>query len=403
MKKHILKSLLVTSSVTFSLLSSAVLAQDWTTYETIGRWTINQYESSEVAGDARSCSAVSFYDHINAIRIERVAEGHLIGINGLSRNDEGPTPEIEFWFDEDRAHGWRNFTGFARDAAYPDDDWISLGHPIDEQPTLSAATRGKQSISFVVEVGDHPPITTHSIGDSTAVLESLEKCFYAEAGQVSERHAPTEGSDCPDDGPRLPGTGICQGRAINYLENISTDIPLLSGCDWVVNEAALPGGDYLLYRAAQCGTLTTTLAFWGDATSANLVITKSATSKGEPGGNVARVFALTHASPQEDILKHALKELHDPADADKCYVRKPRPESGFPRGAYLVDYTPEFREKLPESEANWVCGNFGLNDDNLTFWRVFGGSAWFFDMGQGAWWDFDPGSLMVLTAEDLKR
>lgn len=403
MKNHIFKTILVASAAAFSLLSTASLAQDWTTYETIGRWTINQYASSEVAGDARSCSAVSFSDHINAIRIERVAEGHLIGINGLNRDYDETPIDVEFWLDGDRANGWRNEAGFARDVAYPYDDWLSVGHGITEEISIAQALGGKQTLSMLVEVGDNPPVTTHAIADNSAVLASLENCFQAELGQVSERQQPQEGSDCPDDGPRLAGSGICQGRAINYMDNITDDSTLQTGCDWVVNEAPLPGGGYILYRATRCGDHTSTLALWGGAKAANLVLTRSAMSNGEPGGTIARVFAMTDASPEENILMRALDELDDPADVDKCHVRKPGPDGRFPADAYLVDYTPEFRKNLPQDEPNWVCGNLGLKDDSMAFWRVTGGFAWYFDMGQDAWWDIDPASLTVLTAEDLER
>lgn len=43
-----------------------------------------------------------------------------------------------------------------------------------------------------------------------------------------------------------------------------------------------------------------------------------------------------------------------------------------------------------------------INDHNLGFWRVFGGFAWFIEMGQDAWWEFDPASMTVLTAAELQ-
>lgn len=62
---------------------------------------------------------------------------------------------------------------------------------------------------------------------------------------------------CASDGDRLPLTGLCASRAVNYL-NIAEgpEIEVPEGCEWQVQETAV-GPDVLLYRALKCGASVT--------------------------------------------------------------------------------------------------------------------------------------------------
>lgn len=398
---HKNSSLFFAATTALTLSASAGLAQQWAPFEQISGWTINSHTNSEAAGSGRSCSAVSFSDHVNALRIERVAEGHLIGFNGWSREQAGPQQEVEFWFDGSNAGAWHNTAQFVKDAAYPHDDWLSLGHPIDAQPAFSEAFAGKNSITF----RQNGSVTsTFQLADLPAVLSGLERCFNAggAAPAFSGAQSAQGASSCPDDGPRLAGSGLCQGRAVNYLNLAGPEQDLQPGCEWVVNETALPGGDYLLYLAAKCGPHTSKLELSAGAQMADLNLSVSALSDGSPGWSVAKVFAAGGGRPEDEILMRAQQAMHDPADHRKCEARKLPPQDNLGGDAYVVGYKPQFQSALPADGPALECGDYGLGD-STSFWRVFGGFAWFFDMGQDAWWDFDPASLTVLTAAELRR
>ena len=108
------------------------------------------------------------------------------------------------------------------------------------------------------------------------------------------------GNSCPDDGLRLPQTGVCQGRALAYLDDPkgAREPSLPAGCTWTVNETMLPGDEALLYRAATCKGVTTKLDYAGGAHSAEISYETSAvfgaSAKGHP---VIRLFG-TDPDPQ---------------------------------------------------------------------------------------------------------
>lgn len=320
-----------------------------------------------------------FADHINALRIERVAKGHLIGFNGFSRDQIGPEQEIDFWFDENRSDAWYNTALFVRDAAYPHDDWLSLGHPIGEQLSFSQAFAGRRSITFSL---NGTTTSAFSLVDLPAVLEGLEKCLST-SGVTPASAQPPASSDCPDDGPRLPGSGLCQGRAVHHLSYVGPARELLPGCEWVMNETPMPGGEYLLYLAAKCGARTSRLELSAGAQAADLNISVSALSNGEPGWTVAKVFATNGGQPKDEILMRAQQAMHDPTDRTNCEVRNLPLQDNLGDDAYVVDYKHQVLSSRPADAPHWGCGDYGLGD-STSFWRVFGGFAWFFDMGQDA-------------------
>ena len=72
-------------------------------YGSYGPWTIYQTES-ETFDHALSCAAVAnLPDSYDAIRIERVADGYLLGMNGFDRENFGENGEypLKYWFDAD--------------------------------------------------------------------------------------------------------------------------------------------------------------------------------------------------------------------------------------------------------------------------------------------------------------
>lgn len=80
---------------------------------------------------------------------------------------------------------------------------------------------------------------------------------------------------CPDDGPRLPLSGVCSSRAISYMEPDSAEAEAPAGCEWTVNETPF-ADQVLLYRALACGPKTVALEYAGGAHAAELSYTSSA-------------------------------------------------------------------------------------------------------------------------------
>jgi hypothetical protein len=394
-------------------------AQDGQLYKKVGGWTINKYESSEVSNGGPSCSAVVFADHVNALRVERVAQGYVFGPNGLSRDAIGPGYPMDFWFDNDQSGRMGGQAAFVYDPAYPNDDWLSHVYVINEPTPFVKAITSRKSItfSFPSQNGGGDATSTFPLTNGVEVVNALDQCYLQlslskviQKGDTSNVGSvpPTVGDrDCPDDGPRLPGSGLCQGRAVNYLTDTDPEAELYRpDCQWVVNETPMPGGEYLLYLAAKCGGVTSTLELSAGAHMATLSVVKSAmldpSVLADGGMEVAKVFSTDGGSPEASIFQRASAGM-DATEAAKCEVTKVDPEYGYPPDAYVVDYKPAFKAKLPTDEPpDWSCGDYGVHD-SATFWRVFGGFAWYFDLGQDAWVDFQPGSLTLLTAADLGR
>jgi hypothetical protein len=219
-------------------------------------------------------------------------------------------------------------------------------------------------------------------------------------------------ASCPDDGPRLPGTGLCQGRAINYFDPVrlaQSTGELPEGCSYVVNETLLPGQDEaILYQALSCNGKTTKLEFSAGARSASLGYGVSGffeqvPVQGEEGSEKVRIFTLEGvADPQAMILEMAKQTTEDAAEAAACEIR-PAGE-GFPADAYLVDVNTAYQEanKLgpfdpvtegPAAGVYGACGIWGITGAS-DFWLIRDGYAWFVSQGQDLP-DFDAGSLTV--------
>ena len=62
--------------------------------------------------------------------------------------------------------------------------------------------------------------------------------------------------------------------------------------------------------------------------------------------------------------------------------------------ALVLAYNDAERKKMPADEPISMCGEFGQDEDSATFWRIGGGYAWFFALGQDTP-DIDAGSFMI--------
>jgi hypothetical protein len=209
-----------------------------------------------------------------------------------------------------------------------------------------------------------------------------------------QKAAPVAEAACPDEGPRLPGTGLCQRTAANFIERAAgaSEVSYPEGCTSVINETMLPGDAALIYGAAQCAGKTTTLAFAGGAHSASITYETDAV-----GGDAAKgqeVFRLFGVDPDpQGALKGAIAEL-PAAEQAKCEIRAAGVE-GWPADAVVIAPTAAARATLPKDEPLKACGPLGLDEDSQTYWRVRQGQAWFFTLGQENA-GFDPASLTII-------
>lgn len=206
--------------------------------------------------------------------------------------------------------------------------------------------------------------------------------------------AGTEGSTCPDDGPRLTLTQLCAGRVVNYLDpeiGLSKETP--EGCEWKFTETPMPDpNEVIVYRALECKGVMTALEVHGGAHSAGLGYTKSALF-GDTVGTVepVRLFISDPADPQK-VIRDLLEGV-PAAERPKCEVHKAGIDV-WPSDALVLGYTDAERKKMPQDEPIAMCGEFGQDEDSATFWRIGGGYAWFFALGQDTP-DIDPGSFMI--------
>jgi hypothetical protein len=205
-------------------------------------------------------------------------------------------------------------------------------------------------------------------------------------------------SDCPDDGPRLPGTGICLGRASAYFDpaRLTAGMAAPEGCSWVINETMLPEAtEAIVYNALSCKGKTTLLEFRGGARSASLGYVVSGFFDAVPDDyEPVRMFPITEVpDPKAMILDFAQETTEDKKEAAACELR-PAGE-GYPADALMVDVNAAWKKaKKIGDEAYAACGMYGVTDGQR-FWLIRDGYAWFIDQGQDLP-DFDAGSLTLL-------
>jgi len=210
-----------------------------------------------------------------------------------------------------------------------------------------------------------------------------------------------DGSDCPDDGPRLTGTQLCAGRAVSYLNVVEGDEPTLpDGCEWVVNETEMPMGDYLLYRAARCNGQTAHLAFAGGAHMAELTLDPSVVGGEAVAMDVpmVRIVSSDPEAPEANILAYVNEDLEASGSDEDCSVR-PANVPGWPADALVADVSPEVAAESADDGPRAACGTYGFSEDETSYWRVFQGWTWFFQLGQDLYQDIDPRSLTLLTPD----
>lgn len=292
MLNHVCKTItqcILVLTCTLSLISYQALAGEWkedryvSDYATIGKWQVKRYAMDAQENQTDYCSAVMYTDHINAIRLARYYDGYSFGFNGLSPENNlapfgstEPKYPVDYWFNHDRATTMGGYAIYLRDQAYPDDHWLSHFEPNKNGPINAISTSQQISFEFPNAFDHQRLVQSHfDLSDANTVLNTLDNCINSHGPIAGTKPASTvmPAQACPDDGPRLPQSGVCQGRGVNYL-NFTTNWqqPLTpDGCDWVLQETKISfENKYLLYLALRCNGVTSKLEFGAGAHMATL-------------------------------------------------------------------------------------------------------------------------------------
>jgi hypothetical protein len=153
----------------------------------------------------------------------------------------------------------------------------------------------------------------------------------------------------------------------------------------------LPGEEALLYRAATCGGVETTLAYAGGARRAELSYQSSAVHGDAARGRVVVALYGTDPDPQ-GALNAAIAEL-SVRDRGSCQI-VPAEREGWPADALLIAPSAMARARLFEGRPVVACGPLGIDETKVSYWRVRQGFAWFFDLGDRDP-DFDAGNMAI--------
>jgi hypothetical protein len=215
------------------------------------------------------------------------------------------------------------------------------------------------------------------------------------------------GAGCPDDGPRLPVTGLCAGRAVNYLTGSPTYGDYLPdpSCEWVVNEVQVIE-DALLYRALRCNGVTSQLEYAGGGQWAQLMVVRSALNAvygGQPDVSDPKPAVWFNWIDPSDVEGQLDMRSRLGFEAElsgrSCAIERADPAVS-PDG-WVFDITPSDpmyaqREQEPMGAQ---CGPFSYGDGSVRFWRVLGDNAFLFDMSADVYQDFDPNSVTLLRKD----
>lgn len=232
-----------------------------------------------------------------------------------------------------------------------------------------------------------------------SLCAAISLALIAGCSPAAERTDASNGAPaaCADASARLPGTGLCQSEASALLvSDPGVRTPELENCTWSVKEIMLPGEEALLYRAAACGGVDTTLAYAGGARRAELSYETSAVSGDSARGRV--VVALYGTDPDPQGALTAAIEALSVQDRGSCQI-VPAEREGWPTDALLIAPSELARARLFEGRPVVACGPLGIDETKVRYWRVRQGFAWFFDLGDRDP-DIDAGNMNIFTRDD---
>ncbi len=192
--------------------------------------------------------------------------------------------------------------------------------------------------------------------------------------------APSAGEPCADDGRRLPISGVCQGRAVNFVPEMNQlimDAP--EGCEWVMTEADF-GMDALLFRALSCDGITTLLDYGGGAHAAELTYAVSPLY----GKSMTEQVAVRVATYWDNDDWRLLETIPEEG-REACEIR-PAGE-GYPASARVIAAKPGAEDA--------DCGFYARGGKTDNFWIVREDYVYAFTLPKGER-DLDPASLVVI-------
>lgn len=210
--------------------------------------------------------------------------------------------------------------------------------------------------------------------------------------QPAATPAPARNASCPRGETPLRITGLCPAEAAEaFLAQPSTEAYKEKGCRWVVNETAMPGNDVLLYLAQRCGNETATLELSGNS-RAPVLVSRTSTF----GEDVKmRGFPVDPADSDRTINRIARAAIQDPGRARQCAAQDEA------NGRVVVNLPARvIKQMAAQGPTGGACGEFGASDD-ASHWRVFGGMAWYINLGQDAWHSIDTDNVNVLQRDQI--
>lgn len=214
----------------------------------------------------------------------------------------------------------------------------------------------------------------------------------AGCGQGSPKLEQAAASACADDGPTFAGTNICVGRSVNYIdpEVLATLPPLRSGCEWAPGATTLSETQALLYMAATCN---------GQPTTFQYVDGKLSYASGEMYVEGQSPLIEIFDTPEADALAPLREKIAalPAAEGAGCVIQSAG-LSGPLAQAVVIGPTPAVKAQAPTNEPNAYCGDYGLNEDEASFWLVRQGKAMFFQLGQEQQ-DIDAASVTLLQKD----
>lgn len=343
-----------------------------TTYENMDGWLVQEVRSD---GNFAYCAA------------ETAVRGF-----GLRIGYDGQVWTIGADAGLNEAAGSIDIDGFREPARFLDagDGWIFA------LPDAETTDRLRSGRVLTVEIQGGS--VAFSLAGSFDAMRSTAECAAAANAAATAPPPRTAGgwgapAPCADGLPRVAALGICRSDAYALLRtapNWIAEAP--PGCSWTINATPMPGGEYALYNAAECNGEVGVLEFSGGARFAEL--------KSDGTGDMAAGVAITVASaepfnPAGTVEGHARAAMENKALANQCYAQ-PGATAGYPSDSFIVDQSPaKMRAAIMEGPYAGFCGRFG-QADYTAYWRVLKNNAFFFDLGQDAFADIDPGSLTII-------
>lgn len=308
-----------------------------------------------------------------------------LGYDGLQWQVAFPYQAPADWQGEYDVDGDRRFASGSAGGG-----WVFWWLGMEE---LDKIGRGQR---LIVDVGRAS--IDHKLFGTAAVTLKIQECVErgGAAGVSSSKPVPPAGNGCPDDGPRLPGSGVCAGRASAYLQDFTEEAaidPSRGKCEWVIKETPFID-NFLLYRALKCkGKSAEVDVQFGNHTHQ---ITLVSGVYGEKDMLIAQLFNAEEQNPLDVILRNTVDSIENPMERAKCRVV---PIPGRTDEYQVDDRTPAEAAATSGDGPRSACGPYGLNEGEAHYWKVAQGMVWFVSPSQDLYQSVDARSLTFIAPD----